>query len=287
MDSYKIATYFNRQNHIHGGALIYVKNDIETKQLNDIKELSEEMHIECCAISFNVNDNKYCIINIYRPPNGNINTFIYRLTLILNNCFSCFKNVIICGDMNIDHLNLKKNPEKEKEKNLFIDLLNSYELSFKNNEPTTVFSGINNIVSISQIDYFATNISQELYNESTEPFNIGDHLGILFTLQTQNVKCLDTQAKKIITKRDTSENNLWQLKNYLQLEHFNSVYECTIDINYVYNEFLKALLYAIDLTCPLIKISTENKKIARWITWDVKGKGRELKDVLVGEKFIG
>ena len=78
----------------------------------------------------------------------------------------------------------------------------------KNNEPTGVFSDINNTVSISQIDYFATNISQELYNESIEPFNIGDHLSIVFTLKTQNVKCVDTQAKKFITKRDTIENNL-------------------------------------------------------------------------------
>lgn len=59
--NHKIISYFSRLNHIHGGSLIMISNKMKSNDVDSIKRLSVEYHIEMCAAITTINEkNIYC-----------------------------------------------------------------------------------------------------------------------------------------------------------------------------------------------------------------------------------
>lgn len=269
---YNIASFYVRQSHIHGGVIIYIKNDIGFKNLKYINDFSEEMHAEFCAVSFCINHVKYCLITIYRPPGGLIDVFINRMSQILNLCTKQFDNIMLCGDINVNYL------VDSQAKKLLCDLLDSYGLEFKNMESTRIYCNKNGFTSSAKIDYFLTNIPQELYEECVKNLNVADHLALIITLNI-NYKRSCNRFSQNIVYRNISENNVRQLQFFLNNETFQTVYQCINDINIAFNAFIDILYYALDLYCPtqsktLIQYSTKS-----WLTSDIINMGNKLKNV--------
>jgi exonuclease III len=52
---------------------------------------------------YHPNDN-ICILTVYRAPSGNYIHFLNILEAILNTIYTKFKNIILCGDINIYYL---------------------------------------------------------------------------------------------------------------------------------------------------------------------------------------
>lgn len=106
LNDFHIASYLNRKNHIHGEVMICVKNDIFDYREVNTSNFALEMTMECCSISFIINKSSYCLINIYRPPQSDITSFVYRLSTMLNDLSTRYDFIILCGDLNIDNNNL-------------------------------------------------------------------------------------------------------------------------------------------------------------------------------------
>lgn len=93
LDNYCYATT-SRHNTQNEGVVIYYK-----KNLCATYEEPEFTDANCLLLKIN---NDTCIISVYRPPSQqNINGFITSLDLLLSNLNS-YKNIVLCGDVNID-----------------------------------------------------------------------------------------------------------------------------------------------------------------------------------------
>lgn len=116
----------------HGGSCILVKNGIRAKNVEHVNQMSIINLIGCSAIE--LIDHKIYILCIYRPPNqiiGSLNTFFIILSKILRKLVkSNGKNIIICGDFNIDIA------KQSKTCNEFVELLLSFNVMLQFNQIT-------------------------------------------------------------------------------------------------------------------------------------------------------
>lgn len=54
------------------------------------------------------------ILNVYRPPNGNVECFIEELTQIAESvCVEQYKDVFLLGDFNIDNYSTKRTKQPD------------------------------------------------------------------------------------------------------------------------------------------------------------------------------
>ena len=269
---YLIASCFIRQNHCHGGVLLYVVDGFQFNELNNAANFSEELHFECCAITFLLDNVKHCLISVYRPPTGSIEIFIHRLSHVLNYFCKTFTNIMLSGDININYLE----NSLHKQKKMLTDLLDSYKLHFKSREPTRMFTNKNGQTSISKIDYFITNISQDSYSEIIEDLNVGDHFALIIEFTQKKIKNKKCESRTN-TFRAIDEYSLNRLDSNISEETFESVYACISNINDAYKEFLNCLLFYVDTTCPVITQNKGQRSNKAWITKEIIDMGRELK----------
>lgn len=131
---YTLTTSFTRSNKIHGGSLIFVSTKTLCKSgVIDCSRSSEENTYECCAIYATYENSTFLIINVYRTPDSNLDTFLEKCFSLLTKHSNRFDKICICGDFNIDYLTLNN------DKNLLDDLFDSYGLKLGlPNEPTRI-----------------------------------------------------------------------------------------------------------------------------------------------------
>lgn len=271
MSHYTIASYFVRRNHIHGGTIIYTKNQLQFKNIDAVNEFSCEMNIECCGIAFVFENQSYIIVCIYRPPSGDIDTFFNRVNDILMISCRKYSNVILCGDFNID---CSKDSIVRKQ---FLDLIQSYELKIKNMEYTRVSPNSRGGISSTKIDYFLTNVPLEHYNETVEQYHISDHEALKMELLGGNAEVASLKEKNRKC-RSTNLNNLNKLGEQLGKETFHDVFD-KVSVNDMYECFLNTINYYLELTCPYvnIKVSRDNNRL--WVNREITDMGRKLKDM--------
>lgn len=99
---YSIQSAFVRKSAIRGGSLIIVSNEIKCKERPDIANLSVERTIELSCVELE----QYIIICVYRPPSSDFNLFesVMEDSLAKVKCNN--KQVIVCGDFNVNILEL-------------------------------------------------------------------------------------------------------------------------------------------------------------------------------------
>lgn len=73
LHGYRVASCYVRQVRSHGGSCLFVREGIEYLERDDLRRRSVESVIECSAIE--VKHSKLIIINIYRPPSGDVGVF--------------------------------------------------------------------------------------------------------------------------------------------------------------------------------------------------------------------
>lgn len=79
--NYCMTSNFVRQLSKHGGSCIFVRNNIQFKELKHLKQKSLENEVECSAIE--IIPLHIRIVNIYRPPSGKFDLFMRILEDIL------------------------------------------------------------------------------------------------------------------------------------------------------------------------------------------------------------
>ena len=102
IDQYKLVNYFSRKKSEHGGSCIYVKNGTKTRELNYLKDLSEEKEFEMSATE--LVDYEFIILCIYRPQNSNFQNFLKVLESIMQKIQSKKKKNFMCGVWNLNFM---------------------------------------------------------------------------------------------------------------------------------------------------------------------------------------
>jgi exonuclease III len=88
----------------------------------DIRKFLHERDIEAGAVKLSVNSLNICILSIYRAASGNYALFLDKVEMIPNQIHNNNTPLIICGDININHLD-ENNNNKKKHFGLFTGLL--------------------------------------------------------------------------------------------------------------------------------------------------------------------
>lgn len=144
---------------------------------NKIDDLLIFLFIECSAIE--IKSKKLIIINIYRPPCGDIDDFINILDDIFQDIEQMtLSKILLTGDFNIDL------GRQDKDSRTLLNTLTKYNLKPTIMEPTRVTPTLSTI-----IDNIFTNLIDNDYKSSVLISSLSDHYAqvIAFTdVQIQN-----------------------------------------------------------------------------------------------------
>lgn len=105
VDGYKLATSFKRSEHTGGGVCIFVKDNIDYRELDSINKKSIEFIFETCAIEILKLD--LIIIVIYWPDDTRMPDLFYESLeklLKFTQVKYTKKRIMIGGDFNVDML---------------------------------------------------------------------------------------------------------------------------------------------------------------------------------------
>ena len=132
LGQYSLGAHFCRQTYKQGGVSIYVSNGIQYNTINFNQYNREDL--ETCALKIRVLTNSFIVLCTYRSPTGNFIYFLNQLESILNKLYKVSTNLILCGDFNINHLDVNSR------RHLLESLLASFSLFSTVKFPTRTFN---------------------------------------------------------------------------------------------------------------------------------------------------
>ena len=120
------------RNRFGGGILVYVRNGVPAKEL---KEYQLPDNIECGFLEININNKKWLLANIYRPPSQGEGYFFQEIGKSLDHFSLKFENFILMGDFNTEENdeNISNFMESYSLKNIVKD-----PTCFKSERPRTI-----------------------------------------------------------------------------------------------------------------------------------------------------
>ena len=160
-----------------GGLLIYVNENIASRQLTDYKFCGD---IQALPIELNFLKSKWLFLPIYRPPRTNLSDFINEISNIIDFYSNKYQNILIGGDFNVE--------VSDKTLETF---MNKYEL-FSLIKAPTCFKGTNGRC----IDLFLTNKKQSFMHNNTFETGFSDFHSMIYTM----FKMRYTKLPPIITR---------------------------------------------------------------------------------------
>lgn len=78
LEGYKLGDSYCRQNLQKGGVCIFVRNDINFKNIS-LSKFSREKDLELCAVELELKSGNLIVIGIYRSPSGDFKHFLHLL----------------------------------------------------------------------------------------------------------------------------------------------------------------------------------------------------------------
>jgi exonuclease III len=256
IENYKLGASFCRDQYEKGGVAIYIRKNLQCSNI-DVSKYSKDKDIEICAIKTSYYDLNICIISIYRSPYGNFDCFLQNLDSTLQTLYSASRNIIICGDINIDYL-----AESER-KNQLDNLLLSYNLTSIITFPTRLQN-----TSATAIDNMFLDTSR-LKEYTVIPIinGLSDHDAQLLKINTE---ISHRPMSKLKTVRKFNKYTITDFINKLSEESWDGVFNSE-DINGMFNSFLNDYLRIYNSSFPpqtvkVRKEATNNK----WITKGIK-----------------
>ena len=209
-----------------GGLLVYVKEDIPSKQLKSFKF---EDDIECIGFEINLRKKKWAFFSIYRPPTQSQSHFFGQLSTAIDHFSDKYENFVIVGDFNA--------LETEQEIGDFMDLF-----AFKNLvKDSTCFKSGNPRC----IDLILTNRGRNFQHTTAIETGLSDfHKMVLTVLKAS----FDKQKPNVVNYRDYKNFREETFRPELQTE--------LADLNVqlmTYASFQDTFLRVLDKHAPMKK----------------------------------
>ena len=105
--------------------MVFLRSDLPSWQLTEL----EHPHLESVAIECTINETKWIIHAVYRPPSGSATTFYNDFSKCLDETLTRTDNILILGHLNLDYLKPETRatqyvyellpPQLDKDPNLF------------------------------------------------------------------------------------------------------------------------------------------------------------------------
>lgn len=138
--NFKVASSYCRKEK-RGGSCILIPETYDCSEIKWIADLGCDRDFECCAIKLPCHN--LIVVCIYRTPDSDCKIFLSLLSVILQKLSKGkYKNIILCGDWNINLLNTTNPQYKE-----LISILLNFKLSSHINTPTRRKTCIDVIIS--------------------------------------------------------------------------------------------------------------------------------------------
>ena len=254
VENYVLGSSYCRKLKNKGGVCIFIHNSITFTSI-DIENYCLDQDFEACAIRLSSKHGAFCILAVYRSPQGHFNTFLTNFDLTLHKFYNHNLNFIICGDFNVDYCteNLKRTQ--------LDGILHSYNLSSVVDFPTRISS-----CSYSTIDnFFIDNSYLNKFNIIPIINGLSDHDAQLLTIQLvqQHIK-----GQNAFYKRNINQYTIDDFLHKLSHETWAPVFEGN-DVNTNFNTFLNTFLRYFYSSFPMVKVNKPHNYNS-WITTGIR-----------------
>ena len=180
--------YTKNRNRHGGGVALFVSNIYQSSMSNDFSYLDSS--IESVSANVKIIDKTILVICVYRPPSGNINDFLDKLTELLTLTSNAnYQGIHIIGDFNLDLLKHANNIHLYE----FINIMYSFSLFPLVTKPTRVTNTTATLID----QIWSTQVEMNTHNYIIRN-DTTDHFPILSQFRIQNVT---NTVPKFIYKR--------------------------------------------------------------------------------------
>ena len=270
LPGFKLASHFSREKHIHGGSAILIRDNFRFREISCLRACSVECIIELCGVCLYVNDtDKVAICCVYRPPSGDIIVFFNQLENALRKILSRHKNIVLCGDFNINYL------ENSLATKMLNDLFNCFSLNVPKNDPSRISANGNGRITKTCIDYMVSNITENIFTVEMFDPCLADHFAHVARLSCILNSPRNTIAKEI-TKRCCNDLNINEFK--FLLNKIEWVQMSNLGPNDAFNFFIESVIWCYNASCPVktIKNDKNQNKNKNWFTNNLKNEKKYL-----------
>ena len=223
--------YRNDRNRHGGGVIIGININYKSKQLDIKSKLFESVIVELF-----INQTKYILISIYIPPIPNTYQIIEFKELLkrINSEYSQHL-VLICGDFNLNLLDMKKSIVRD-----FLNVLN--ETGFHQRVKTFTYpSDSKYATNKSILDLVIVNDKKFISN-----LEINDNISetcdhFLISIQMR-VKISEIKVKHKIIYNYNNELDLTDFKRKISDINWDTIFDITLDINKIYDNMLNTII---------------------------------------------
>jgi len=244
----------NRIDKKGGGLAFFIKNDINFVHKIEFSRVTPDFEIDVVLINkFNT---YITIVNVYRPPNANFESFIDYMDYLMTSIIENNKIIYVTGDFNTNF----DSPTPQTLR--LLQLLSSYSLLPTIGVPTRTTGQSSTI-----IDNIFTN-NWDPFQSGTILADLSDHFPI-FVSQPIKIKHFG-KTNNMVSFYNFCEKNLNKLIEALYGENWLEV-TSNVDPNNAFNKFLYILNKYFKKFCPLTRKKKKNFKTNKpWITQKIK-----------------
>jgi exonuclease III len=123
INKFKLGNRVCRKDAKNGGSCIFIRGELNTKEVTYLKVLCAEKDFELSAVE--LIDLNCLLICIYRSPSTDTQNFIDKLYRLLEKLQQSRKKLIICGDWNMNFLYVKNQVQELQSLLLSHNLINA------------------------------------------------------------------------------------------------------------------------------------------------------------------
>lgn len=270
IEGYKLVTAYFRRNYAHGGTVIFAKTDLTIKPIDVNQNLLDDKNFELSSAELTATHGCYLIMCVYRSPVGNFDVFINNISSFLQAYRSVKKQIIVCGDFNVNFNSKCKNAA------LLVDTLRSFGLILRITDPTRVTK-----TSQTCIDNIFT--SGRFGIADTIDAGLSDHC-----VQVLNI-CIPSHRPKstYVPKRMFSNKQINEFGVVLSQTSWESIFDLH-DVNEMFDKFMEIFSSVFNEIFPLKKsrVTKTTKTKAEWFSPELKIMSLQVTELYIKSKAI-
>lgn len=230
-----------------GGILLNIHKSIDCDLLEEFSFISAD--IECLCVK----NKQYLIAVMYRPPNGNIDSFFLCLENILDYANQEGLTLILGGDFNIDML--QSSPSQHR----FDTILSSHNSTNEIRIATRVTTNTKTL-----IDLFITNVPTHEITTGVIETDLSDHFPIfLFIKKPLNRNKFSHSLKRKI--QNVNKKTLDSFRTKIAEVNWDNVYQARAPDD-AYEQFFLLFSQAYFESFPLVTYGKHSKARKPWIS---------------------
>ena len=244
--NYKIASFYARKKHGHGGTLVMIRSDIEYRPLILNGHTAE---MDCEISSILVPDFDLIVHSIYRSPSGDLDVFLDSMHRVLSG-MDPNRNILVAGDFNV-HFGTKDKGVENLE-----DCFGIYGLKSNFVSPTRGSNCLDNVFTnfLDHVEYSLVDVL------------CSDHIGIKVTCDLPRLTSHQSRGWKLF--RPVTTNGLHAFRALVSQIDWSFITDSLCDTKTKGARLTCLLLDASNLAFPLKRIPLKRKnQNALGIVW--------------------